>query len=290
LDRIHGAYLIEGPPGTGKRGVAAWLAALLLRGEDAEPAQDPETGLPTFPAHPDLRVVEPDGAFIKVDQIRSLQRELSLVANEGGRRVGVLLHADRLRDEAANALLKTLEEPPEAATLVLVAERSEALPLTVRSRTTRLRCAPRPEPEIGRALEEEGTPREVADLAAALGGGSLAAARHWAAEHGEAAAEIRAFLAGVSSMEASELLDFAEAFRGAGERVREVAERFLGVFGAVMRESVETAARDGDRAAARRWLDCLESAERAQREWRRRNLNAQLVVEGLLMELRRAAG
>ncbi len=281
-DRVHGAYLFEGPAGSGKRATAAWFARLLLRGDAPEPAG---AGPVEFPAHPDLHVVEPDGASIKVDQVRGLLRSLSLVANEGGRRVGVIVPADRLRVEAANALLKTLEEPPRGATLLLVAETSQGLPRTVRSRTTRLRFAAGPASALAQALVAEGAGELEARLAAELGGGGLEAARAWRERFGADALELHATLAGAAQLSASELLDVAEAYRGSGDALRERMELFLEVYAALARERVEAAARAGDASAAARWLDRAQAVADAAREWRRRNLQPQLVVEGLLFEL-----
>jgi DNA polymerase-3 subunit delta' len=281
-DRVHGAYLFEGPPGSGRRATAAWFARLLLRGEAPDPA---EGAAAEFPAHPDFHLVEPDGANVKVDQVRALQRALGLVANEGGRRVGVILGAERLRVEAANALLKTLEEPPRGATLVLVAESSEGLPRTVRSRTTRLRFGGAQEGDLVRALVAEGVAESDARLAAALGGATLASARAWVERAGEAAAELARALEAATSLAPSELLDFAESFRGGGDAARERMELFLDVYAALARRRVEEAARAGDADAASRWLARAEACAATAREWRRRNLSPQLAVEGLLFDL-----
>jgi DNA polymerase-3 subunit delta' len=253
-----------------------------LRAEVAEPAEGEAL---EFPAHPDFHRVEPDGAYVKVDQVRELQRALGLVANEGGRRVGVILAAERMRVEAANALLKTLEEPPRGAVIVLVAESSEGLPRTLRSRTTRLRFGAVREADLARALATEGAAEADARLAAALGGASVASARAWAERNGETAAELAGALAAAPEWTPSELLDFAETFRGGGEAARERTELFLDVYSALARSHVERALRAGDVATARAWLRRAEACAAQAREWRRRNLSPQLVVEGLLFDL-----
>ncbi len=281
-DRVHGAYLFEGTTGSGKRATAAWFARLLLRGAAPEP-----TGAEplAFPAHPDLHLIEPDGPFVKIDQVRGLLRALALVANEGGRRVGVILQAQRLRAEAANALLKTLEEPPRGATLVLVAESSEGLPRTLRSRTTRLRFSARAAPELARTLVSEGASELEARLAAELAGGGLEAARAWRERSGADALELYATLARATELAASDLLDVAEGYRGGGDAARERLELFLDVYAALARERVEAAARANDPRTASCWLERADAVASASREWRRRNLQPQLVVEGLLFQL-----
>src|SRR5882672_884325 len=160
-DRVHGAYLFEGPAGTGKTETALWFARLLLC-KGAEPGALEACGrchdcrLFAADAHPDLHRVEPDGARIKVEAIRELRAGLSLVANERGRRVALIAQAEKLRAEAANALLKTLEEPPPGTVLLLVTSAAEVLPRTLRSRTLRVRFPAWSQGAIAAALEAEG--------------------------------------------------------------------------------------------------------------------------------------
>ncbi|HZT53825.1 MAG TPA: DNA polymerase III subunit, partial [Gaiellaceae bacterium] len=118
------AYLFHGPAGVGKRELARRFAAALL----GDPARV-ERG-----SHPDLYVLEPLGEQIRIDDVRELRRDLHLRPFEAERRVYLVFGADALNAEAADALLKDLEEPPPYAVLVLVAERLGPLPETIRSR------------------------------------------------------------------------------------------------------------------------------------------------------------
>ena len=92
--------------------------------------------------HPDVRSYAPDGAFIKIDQMRDLIREVFFKPFEGRRRVFVIDQAHRLRLEAANSILKTLEEPPETSLLILVTDSPNDLPGTLRSRCQRIQFYP----------------------------------------------------------------------------------------------------------------------------------------------------
>ncbi len=85
-------------------------------------------------SHPDLRVVEPLGEMIRIDAIRELHHDLHLRPFEADCRVYLLLGAHMLNDDAADALLKDLEEPPAYATIVLVADELGPIPETIRSR------------------------------------------------------------------------------------------------------------------------------------------------------------
>ncbi len=299
---VHGAYLFEGAPGTGKYETALWFARLLLCKGVGPDALDPcgachdchllaagAARPDALPSHPDLHWVIADGAQIKVDAVRDLRAALSLVANERGRRVALIPEAEKLRAAPANALLKTLEEPPSGAVLILVTSSAAALPRTLRSRTMRVRFAPWPEPAVQSALEAEGVPAEDAALASTLGGSSPAAARAWADASLEEARAMHAFLAGIDGVGATEILDFAETFRRPGEAGRERARLFLEVETAFARGRAEAAIGDGDGCAVERWLRVFEAASKARSELVRRNLNPQLVVEGQLLDLRGSA-
>ena len=97
------AYLFHGPPGSGKRRAAHLFAAALLR----------ETDRVLRRAHPDLYVLEPLGDQIRIDPIRELRRDLHMRPFEADRRVYVILGAHLMNEDAADALLKDLEEPPD---------------------------------------------------------------------------------------------------------------------------------------------------------------------------------
>ena len=118
------AYLFHGPPGVGKTTAAFAFAGALLG----------DTRRVVERTHPDLRVVEPLGDMIRIDTIRELHHDLHLRPFEAQRRVYLLLDAHLLNDDAADALLKDLEEPPLYATIVLVADELGPLPDTIRSR------------------------------------------------------------------------------------------------------------------------------------------------------------
>ena len=123
-DRLAHAYFISGAPGSGKRAVARDLCAL-LHGASADPF-----------ANSDVHLVEPESRSrrIVIGQIRDLERELHLRSMFGARKIGVLIDADRLQLQAANAFLKTLEEPPNNSLLLLLSALPEQLPDTILSR------------------------------------------------------------------------------------------------------------------------------------------------------------
>jgi DNA polymerase-3 subunit delta' len=120
------AYLLHGPRGVGKRRAAFEFAGELIG--------DRERTQPDHHTHPDLYVLEPVGEMIRIDDVRALRRDLHMRPFEADRRVYLILGADQLNDDAADALLKDLEEPPPYAVIVLVADDLGPLPETIRSR------------------------------------------------------------------------------------------------------------------------------------------------------------
>lgn len=138
--RVPHAVLLTGPAGVGKRAAASWMAALHLD-------IGARTDLPEYPPkpieHADLRWIRPpdDKQSIGIDQIRGLVTELSLTSYQGGGKVAVIEPADAMTGNAANSLLKTLEEPPGDALLILIADRKGHLPATIFSRCQRLEFA-----------------------------------------------------------------------------------------------------------------------------------------------------
>ena len=148
------AVLLTGSRGVGKRAAASWIATQRLgmqttalpavcvaSGERNSAAEHPPA------EHPDLHWLRPPEGkqAILIDQVRELVGELCLTSYEGGAKVAVIEPANVLTDNAANSLLKTLEEPPGDALLLLVADRMGTLPATILSRCQRLNIATPPE-------------------------------------------------------------------------------------------------------------------------------------------------
>jgi DNA polymerase III subunit delta' len=138
------AYLFHGPSGVGKRAAAiAFAGELIATSPRAKPASPPDAAAKSAAsdrgrvergAHPDVYLIEPIGDQIRIDDIRELRRDLHMRPFEADRRVYLLYSAETMNEDAADALLKDLEEPPPYAVIVLVADDLGPLPDTIRSR------------------------------------------------------------------------------------------------------------------------------------------------------------
>jgi DNA polymerase-3 subunit delta' len=179
-DRLPHALIFAGPAGIGKRALAVLLAQRLNcfnpQGEDAcgtcRSCQKIRAS-----SHPDVRIVTPDGAFIRIEGIRALLREIAFQPFEGKYRVVILDPAEQMKPETPHSLLKTLEEPVSRTFLILVTTNPYALLVTIRSRCRMLQFGRIPQQQIEEYLvAQEGRSKEEARLAADFSDGSLAAA------------------------------------------------------------------------------------------------------------------
>jgi DNA polymerase-3 subunit delta' len=158
--RMPHALLVTGLPGVGKSAFADRLAALLVCEDSAGTVPCGRcSACHLFAAgtHPDLFRVTPeeDSSVIKIDQVRRLGEGLALSHHGAGYKVAVLEPAEALNINAANSLLKTLEEPADKTVLILVSAQPGRLPATIRSRCNRVRIEAPPEPEALKWLQAQ---------------------------------------------------------------------------------------------------------------------------------------
>ncbi len=179
---IRHAYLFTGPPGLGRRTLALRLAQALNCTQPPAPGEFcgacRECKQIAAMQHPDLAVIqaESEGGVLKVDQVREVQRSLSLKPYQARYRVALFLRFQEANPNAANALLKTLEEAPPHVILLLTADNAEQLLPTIVSRCEILRLRPLPVTEVEAHLNAQGADATTARLLAHLSGGRPGAA------------------------------------------------------------------------------------------------------------------
>jgi DNA polymerase III subunit delta' len=300
--RVSHAYLFSGPDGTGKRTVALELAKRLLC---ARPSEDgacdacPACRKASAWFHPDILLVEPDGRSIRIEQTRDLQRQLYIRPAEGSWRVGIVDGADRMGHEAANSILKLLEEPPGYAVLTLLTANLAGVLPTIISRCQVINFQPLAPDTIEQRLREQGVETATAAVAAALSGGSLGKALEMASgeQVGQVREETRQLLAGLDRLDDHTALATAEEL----DKRREELPRWLDLLLLWLRDLVITAEGgspallvngDAERFlgdAARRYgrlaLREMLAAVMAAQEQLQRNANTRLVLDVMLLRM-----
>jgi DNA polymerase-3 subunit delta' len=239
LRHPHHAYLYSGPEGSGKRlAMRAFAAALLC----------PQGGCGTCRAcrlalsesHPNMLLLEPTGPDILVGKDAADQNTARWFASrayltplEPGRKVMVVVQADRLRIEAADVLLKVLEEPPLDTVFILLSARPDDLPDTIRSRCQEIGFPPLSEEFVVGTLVGEGMDRDRAKLASRLAGGNLGRARRLARDERQLAFR-------QAALEASRLAaDGAAGALAAAERLTLAAKEFRAALGEELETELE---------------------------------------------------
>ena len=299
--RLHHAWLLTGPEGVGKA-TFAYRAARRLLGAPADPAHGLLGANPDHPvsrqiiarSHPDILVIERIGEdgkvrkVIPVDEARRLAEFFSKSPASAPHRVAIVDAADDLNINAANALLKTLEEPPERGVLLMISHSPGRLLPTIRSRCRRLAFQPldiEAAADFVRARED--VTEEAALRLAKMAGG--APGRAWTLAAGKALDmddAARALLADLPKVDEAMALSLADRFRGGEGQAQfnllfdRLAERVHGF----------TIDRAGQGiGAGDRWAQAWETLQRLPREVEALNLDRTDALFTALEDLRRAA-
>ncbi|PLR93322.1 DNA polymerase III subunit delta' [Bacillus sp. T33-2] len=171
-DRVAHAYIFEGQRGTGKKEAGLLLAKSLFCLAPFDGYKPCETCLNCKRInngnHPDIHVIEPDGLSIKKSQIQSLQEEFTKTGVESRRKMYMIEHADRMTTNAANSLLKFLEEPHAETVAVLVTEQPQQMLPTILSRCQMISFTQLSPKNLADFLVEKGVKPEAAPLLAQL--------------------------------------------------------------------------------------------------------------------------
>jgi DNA polymerase-3 subunit delta' len=303
-NRIPHAYLFVGPEGVGKRLCALTLAKALNCLSPPEPAECcercPSCMKINSANHADVVVLEPEGEVIKIDQVRELQKRLRFRPLEGGRRIYILDQVHRLNEAASNALLKTLEEPPEETHWILITSRPHRLLPTILSRCHWVKFRSLADAHIEQILREKaGLPQAEAQFYASLAGGSASQAEDLSHRVGfEKRLEwLRAFTR-IPQKETGEIFDACENF--AQEEMRDLLElwkiwirdltvfKITGAEGGLINHDLQAEIQE---AAGRYSFDRLDSLFAMITRMENAldlNINRQLALETLMLAMKKA--
>jgi len=302
--RLHHAWLITGPEGIGKASFA-YRAARRLLGAAEAPAfgplgsspDDPVSRLVSAQSHPDLMVLERqvEGGKLKrnisVDDARRLPEFFAKAPASAPFRVAIIDSADDLNINAANAVLKTLEEPPARGVLFMIAHSPGRLLATIRSRCRRLAFAPWPQEQLAAFVSTHtsasgAAAERLAEMAKGAPGRALSLAAVGALEVDDRA---RALLRSLPDPDAGEIVAITETFRGGEGAVR------FALLMERMAEQLRHAALTGvsdpgvDRADVDRWAALWEALVRLPAEVEGLNLDRSDAFWTVVADLKAAA-
>ncbi len=236
---VSHAYLFVGPAGSGKKTAAKALACAIVC-EDGGCGACPACQRIRKGFHPDVRVYEPEGAATyMVEQVRDLIHEVTLAPIEARRKVYILDRAEALGPQAANALLKTLEEPPEDAMLILLATGFDAVLPTIASRCQIVRFSRiPPATAVAMLVQRGGVDAAGARQALAASGGIVPRALDFlrSGERREMRAEVLAALKDLGVMDAFDVMRAARTLLGT---VKAPLEELKAVQAAELRDRTE---------------------------------------------------
>jgi DNA polymerase III delta' subunit len=303
-EALHPCLLFEGPAGIGKAATARWLAQRLnCEAEDRPCGRCWSCRQIGRGQHPDVLTVgldpERTAPIISVEQARGIVAALVPRPAYARRRFVIIDPAEAMSEEAANALLKNLEEPPPDTGFILITAATSRLLPTIRSRSQRVRFAPIPSAELSAWLAARGV--DAPEATAALGEGCPGRALALAGEGAAAWAADREALLAVIRGPLSEVFSWSEQLTR-GERTDWLPrlERALDLLGELLREALQAwAARDtGAPEPARSWARSLDLAglsrlslalDRARRDLEG-YVNGRLLAEALLCAVRAELG
>jgi len=297
--RLAHAYLFSGPDGVGKRLMALALARAIVCHEQRGCGDCQACRKIDHRNHPDLHVLEPDGNSIKIEQVRSLQKDLNLKPLEAPRKICLIEAADSMTLGAANALLKTLEEPRGDTLLILLSAHPNRLLETIRSRCQALPFTRHPNSRIQAQLEKQlDIDPTASHVLAALSEGSFKKAFGKDRElYLEERRKLLKTLTGLSPGSILPILDFAEQIAADKTVLPDILEIFQAFYRDVMimlqgrgdddlvnldlKDTIERVSGRENIASVLAKLDAL-FAVRHQLD---RNVNRQLAMEVLLLKL-----
>jgi DNA polymerase-3 subunit delta' len=223
------AYLFSGQAGIGKKRTALALAAAvncLNAGPEGGCGECPSCCKVDRLGHPDVHLLVPDGDEIKIDQIRQVQADFALKPFEGTKKVLIVDNAESMNAASSNAFLKTLEEPPGEALIILITAMPQSLLPTIRSRCQEITFHPLPRNTLARALVRmRGLSEEDAWFIAALAQGSMGRGLEMDIEQEKDAREEIAMLwSGLEQMGPGEALALAETLAKDRERLERLID------------------------------------------------------------------
>lgn len=300
--RVAHAYLFAGPVGIGKRQVAQAFAGVMLCENNNGCGHCNACSKMATESHPDVHKLQADGHSIKIEQVRTLQAQLALRAFSGRGKICLIDDAHLLTREAANALLKTLEEPVPGTFIILISSAPEMLLPTIRSRCQQISFLRLPQRDLAQHLSRQLSlsPAEAAVLAAVSDGSFHKALGKNQDLYLKKRVELIQALSALTATSTIQTFEFAQDLKGE----KDLLDEILGIFEIFFRDlllhklgQAEAAMINQDQMpliqqqagllSAPQILTRIEAVGRARKDLAG-NINAHLAMDHMLMQITHA--
>ena len=300
--RVAHAYLFEGPDGIGKKRTAMAFARIILCEKTNGCGQCDACITTNAGSHPDFHLVDTDKDTIKIELIRTLQSQLVLRSYSGRGKICIIDNADLMTREAANALLKTLEEPIAGTLIILVSSHSEVLLPTILSRCQQLPFSRLSQQVVARHLHQElALDQPASTVLAAVSDGSLSKALGQNRDlYLKKRLELIQSLSALSATSTIQAFEFAQYLKGQ----KDLLDEILGIFEIFFRDVLlhkqgqpQTAMinqdlftliqQQAETLSTPQILTKIEAVDQARRNLAR-NINVHLAMDQMLIQITHA--
>lgn len=281
-DRISHAYLFLGLDGVGKLKTAYSFAQLIN-------CENPQMGCPCGKCssckkiisgvHPDIKVINPEGSSIRINQIRQMQNNAYLKCYEGIYKVILIDDAHLMTLQAANSLLKILEEPPESTIIILISNDVKRIPSTVLSRCQIIKFNPLSDSDMKEIISDMGMEIKV-PLNIAQGSISKALELISNNEYGEIYNNVNQMVLNIHQMGYKELFRLAEEF----SKDKDIVLLVIGILSGIYRDKLVSIAKKDNNDLINSYIDVQKVIDKAYFNINC-NANNRLVMEVLFLDL-----
>ncbi len=238
-ERIPNSLLFCGPEGVGKRTLALVLAKAMNCETKADDACEACSSCRAISRgnFPDVMVISPENKMIRIDQMRILKQTAYLRPMAGKKRFFIVTETDKMNDEAANSLLKILEEPPSFSHIILITSNPEMIKPTIKSRCQTLSFQPISKEDIEKMLVERGFGKERAKIVSLLVGGNLKKALNMEWEEVQSR-RARAWEMLLSLYGKKKVADFLRSYSFSRGQIKEELEELLELLSSFCRDLI----------------------------------------------------
>ncbi len=270
-NKIANAYMFIGQESIGKFLFAKEFAKAILCLNENKPCNKCKSCLEFDNSNnPDLTIIEPDGNNVKIEQIRELNRKVVEKPIVSTKKVYIINDGQNITKEAQNALLKTLEEPPEYVTIILITTSESAFLPTIKSRCTKINFNKLTEEEMLKILKEKYNYQNVGNIVYKTSNGSISKSNQIIEKQSEFE-DINKMFSNLEHVNVIDLINSKELVFKGKEDINSILDYIITIFFEKIKDN-------------RKYIECIEIAENAK-ERLRKNSNYDMTIDNFMLNV-----